>query len=397
MTNRGKVTNTAAPLDSSACYNVHGFAEFGGLHCETSAVQKVLHHAGIVHNEAFLFGMAGGVGFVFWRKARDPVPFVGGRNGRFPQFVQRLGESIGQHIDVLKTTSARRAYQLLTMELRHGRPAVCYGDIKYLPYFNTARHFGGHAFVVYRIDERDRQVWISDRGNQPYRITLRDLSQARASGTPVFRPRNAILRVQFHRGRPIRATAVRRAILRSCEAMLRPPIKNFGIPGLGRFASYLEQAFAILPAQQLCRLAVSCYLNLELAGTGGCAFRKMYRRFLLDATSYLPPNALQEAIPWLERSIHSWKALIRNLLPPVGPATIALRQNLQKKEAAFMRGGEAGAMGSARCQAAILRMGREAGQELAANRGQLILCAAHARNIQRAESKCFALLERRLR
>src|SRR5215813_13391385 len=89
-------------------FSVKDVAHFGGRHCETSALQKVLAHSGIHYSEEFLFGMAGGVGFVFWLAGKETVPFVGGRNGKFPDFIMRAGEAVGQRISVVTTTSDKR-------------------------------------------------------------------------------------------------------------------------------------------------------------------------------------------------------------------------------------------------------------------------------------------------
>jgi hypothetical protein len=376
---------------------VEGFARFGGRHCETSALQKILAHAGVHHSEEFLFGMGGGMGFVFWQAGKELVPFVGGRNGKFPDFIMRLGEAISQKVDVVTTSSEKRAYQRLTANLNQGRPVVCYGDILFLPYFHATRHFGGHAFVVYAIDEDKDQVWISDRGKQPQTVLRSDLARSRNSKTPVFAPKNAQLQVTVDAAAEVAPEAVRRAILESCDAMQSPPIRNFGIPGLEKFRGFLQHAFAGLPAPDLCDVAVTTYVNLELAGTGGCAFRRMYRRFLTEAAEQYGLLPLDEAILWLDQSIVAWEKLIAGLLPPVGAAVSQLRRSLDAKERAFEQGGPDGVRLGSRCQAEIQALRSDAARELSEHRVQLMESADYLQEIQRAEAACFAVLDRRLR
>jgi hypothetical protein len=396
MSSRTAAMPAAAASADAGCHAVKDFSFFGGQHCETSALQKVLAHAGVHHSEEFLLGMAGGVSFVFWLSGREDVPFVGGRNGKFPEFITRLGHAIGQRVDVITTGSEKRAYQRLVVELEQRRPVVCYGDIVFLPYFHVSRHFGGHAFVVYAIDEPGDQVWISDRGRHPYIVSRSDLAKARNSRTTVFAPKNAQLQVTADPEARVGSEAVRRAILESCDAMQKPPIRNFGLAGLEKFRRYLKDAFGSLPADSLWDLAVTTYVNLELAGTGGCAFRRMYRKFLAEAAELHGQLPLEDAIPWLDQSIVAWEKLIDGLLPSGGAALAQLRQTLDAKERAVEQGGEEGSRTGARCQAEIECLHHESTQELSERRAELIGCADYLKEIQRTEAACFALLERRL-
>ena len=379
------------------CIAVKDFANFGGRHCETSALQKVLDHAGIHYSEEFLFGMAGGVGFVFWLAGKETVPFVGGRNGKFPEFIMHAGEAVGQRVSVVTTTSDKRAYHRLVADLERGQPVVCYGDILFLPYFHVTRHFGGHAFVVYGIDEVNDQVWISDRGREPQIVSRSDLAKARNSKTKVFAPHNAQLQITIDAAAKLNPKSVRRAVLESCDAMQNPPIRNFGLPGLEKFRSYMRDAFGRLPALELCELALTTYVNLQLAGTGGCAFRCMYREFLIEAAQLDDRLPLEEVLPWLDRAIGGWEKLIDGLLPPVGTAIAELRRNLDTKEHAFEQGGQQGFELSSHCQAEIQRLRPDAAGELSRHRAQLMEAADHLQEIQRAEATCFEILDRRLR
>jgi hypothetical protein len=387
----------ASAISGAHVVGIPDFNLFGGRHCETSAVQKVLSYAGVEYTEEFLFGMAGGIGFVFWNQAGMSTPFVGGRNGKFPDYVQSLGAALGHRITVAQTGSERRAYDALRAELEQGRPVVCYGDIHYLPYFHTQRHFGGHAFVVYAIDEPQGTAWISDRGAHPRRVTLQELAQARASKTKVFNPKNALLRIEMNSAPSFSAAQIWQAIQQSYKAMCEPPISNFGVAGLARFGKWLEQSIANLPALDLCGLLVSLYVNLELAGTGGCAFRRMYRQFLAESRQWLDPAALDEAISYLDRSIDSWKLFINNLLPPAGPATIQLVQALQNKEHAFEWATTEAVHLAAQDARRIGDLIQPAGAELATLRGDLRLNLSNLKKIAHWESTAFEILEQRRR
>ena len=40
--------------------------EFGGKHCQTTALKSILSYYGLTISEEMLFGLGGGVGFIYW-------------------------------------------------------------------------------------------------------------------------------------------------------------------------------------------------------------------------------------------------------------------------------------------------------------------------------------------
>lgn len=328
---RELVPERAPPRD----LRVAGFHDFGGVHCETTALRKLLRHHGLTCSEELLFGLGGGIGFVFWQQPGAPVPFVGGRNGSFPHFLRRAARALGLQLDVWQSDSADAARDRLIEELGQGRPAVCYGDIFHLPYFHARRHFGAHAFVVYGLSEREDRAWISDRGVHPRIVTLGELARARGSGDHPFPPRHAMLQLQVRGSAEPRPEALREAIVASCEALRHPPTAYLGLPGLTSFGEWLRNAARELPPPLLLEAMLTTYVNLELAGTGGCAFRRMYHRFLEEARQWLPHPALDEGMARLEQVLPVWRRMIEALLPEVGPETGRLRRALFAREQAF--------------------------------------------------------------
>lgn len=364
---------------------------FGGSHCETASLRKLLLHQGVELSEELLFGLGGGMGFIYWQGQGMRAPFVGGRNGRFPDFVLRIGEALGRSIEVVRTGSARRAYQNLVAELSAGRPALCYGDIFFLPYFHVTRHFGGHAFLVYGLDEGEDRALLSDRGIVPWEVTLAELARARGSESPPFPPRNALLRLPAGPGEPS-GTAIREAVRNCREALSNPPIASFGLPGILKLARILEESAGQLDAGELLEQRMGIYVDLELAGTGGCAFRRMYRSFLVEAAERLAEPVLADAVPLLDRSIAGWRRFLDGLLPPVGSGTEAVVELLGFRDLAFRGAPEA--LSSPRPLRLSDEVKGEAAAELDRHRGKLRESRACLEEVHRAESDLVRLLER---
>jgi Butirosin biosynthesis protein H, N-terminal/Domain of unknown function (DUF4872) len=361
---------------------------FGGLHCETASLRKLLLHQGVELSEELLFGLGGGMGFIYWQSQGMPAPFVGGRNGRFPDFVLRIGEALGRSIEVVRTGSARRAYQNLVSELSAGRPALCYGDIFFLPYFHATRHFGGHAFIVYGVDEQEDRACLSDRRTAPQEVTLADLARARSSETPPFPPRNALLRLPDGPREPAE-TAIREAIRNCREALRNPPISSFGLPGILKLARVLDESAGKLDAGELLDQRIGIYVDLELAGTGGCAFRKMYRAFLAEAAQRLAEPVLEDAVPILDRSIAAWQRFLDGLLPPVGPGAEAVLELLRFRDLVFRE-----ALPPSRPLWLSGEARAEAAAELDRHREKLRESPSCLEEVHRAESDLVDLLER---
>ena len=134
---------------------LEGFKPFIGKHCETTALKRVLDYHGLSLSEEMLFGLGGGVGFIYWYMKMMPGPFIGGRGGKVVEFAENICRRIGAEATVVETSSARRGYEALKALLRAGEPAVVYLDMAYLPYlaFPEAAHFGGHVVAVFGLDE----------------------------------------------------------------------------------------------------------------------------------------------------------------------------------------------------------------------------------------------------
>lgn len=177
---------------------IEDFDYFGGLHCETSAVRKVFLYHGLPISEEMLFGLGGGIGFIYWFVKQMPAPLVGGRGGgRY--FIERATQRAGATIEPRRTSSTKRGHAWLTEKLAAGEPAVLYADMAYLPYMGVPEdaHFGQHVFVVYGVDEDEDVVYISDRGERGVTVTVEELKRARGSRFPPWPPQHAIFDFQL--------------------------------------------------------------------------------------------------------------------------------------------------------------------------------------------------------
>ena len=93
-----------------------------GKNCQISAIRKMLNHYGHSYSEDMLFGMASGLGFIYWHMKGMFAPFVGAMNvGRFPGIPGRIIERLGGSVKVLKSKSVARAHKHLLETLHQNQ------------------------------------------------------------------------------------------------------------------------------------------------------------------------------------------------------------------------------------------------------------------------------------
>lgn len=314
---------------------IEGFEPFIGKHCETTALKRVLDYHRLSISEEMLFGLGGGIGFIYWYSKNMPAPFVGARNGRIPDFLISACRRIGAEATVFETSSPKRGYEELKAILRDGEPAIVYGDMAYLPYFAMPEvaHFGGHVFVVSGLDEAKGEACIYDRGLKPVTVSIADLEKARSSKYPPFPPRHRLLKIK----QPSQITGlengIREAIGECCQNMLKPPIKNIGLTGMEKWSQEVVKWPSRFQGMHLLGILMNGFIYIETGGTGGSAFRTMYARFLEEASSITGQPALKEAADMIRKSAAVWSDIAKGYLPNSCPGLKRLRDlTLEKNE-----------------------------------------------------------------
>ena len=276
-----------------------------GCHCVTNSLAKIFHHAGHPLSEEMLLGLGAGMGFIYWqmKMGAGAYIFVGGRaNGK--NFYKDLGARTGVRIREIYTSSAKKAEADLMQEMAQKNPVMLGGDMGFLPWFEFPEdyHFGGHAFVVCGYDG-DRTCLASDMDPKMAGlkkgfyapVTLDQLAKARSSPYKPFPPKNLRLEFDFAGFRNPGSKEITASIAQTVDAMLHPPIKNFGVAGLRHTASQLLQWPAIFKEKDLRMNLFNLYVFIEIGGTGGGCFRPMYARFLEEGAKIARKPALAAA------------------------------------------------------------------------------------------------------
>lgn len=295
---------------------VQDFEQFGGKHCWTTALKNVFDYHGLHLSEEMLFGLGGGVGFIYWYMKNMIVPFIGTRLGKTDSLINTC-KRIGAEATIFQTNSVKRGHEELKRLLREGEPAFVFVDMAYLPYLalHGVAHFGGHTAVVYGLDEQEDKAYISDCAEKPVRVSIEDLKRARSSKFPPFPPKNKILEIKYPSEIGNLENGIKEAIRECCKNMLKPPMKNIGLAGMQKWADIVPKWPKQFKDLSLYGCLLNTFIYIEVSGTGGGAFRLMYAQFLRESSSILNEPGLNETAELFEKSGKVWTEIATTALP----------------------------------------------------------------------------------
>jgi hypothetical protein len=113
----------------------------------------------------------------------------------------------------------------------------------YLSYLSLpeSAHFGGHAVVVFGLDENEQEAYVYDRGRKPVTVSMGDLAKSRSSRFPPFPPKHRLLKIRYPAKIRNVEEGVKDSILECCQSMLKPLIKNIGLAGIEKWSKLVVQ------------------------------------------------------------------------------------------------------------------------------------------------------------
>jgi len=308
-----------------------GFEPRKGGHCESSAMLNALAYLDYGVTEADIIGGGGAPAFLF---ANEGFPFIGSRN-------ERMRESF--------LAAAKIPYRAVVPEgdddgwdrivalLDRGIPVLLRVDMRWLPYlyggkYGSARmSFGWHWICLYGIEFGAREVLVTDteRGG-PCRIALADLDKARSSATKVYPPRREYAWIEPKpAGWALDPDALARAAFREILANYDAPAawtdgggpapargRRTPLVGLSGLAAFPEALAALHSSVSPYALGAAYSFmadTIERNGTGGAAFRRLFRDFLAARSADCADASARDACAALvlkaEAAMAAWSAL----------------------------------------------------------------------------------------
>lgn len=312
-----------------------GYHHFGGIHGDTAVLRNAFEQAGVVSShdgqrfsEAMLFGLCGGIGFmyfVFEYRGHHPILSFVTRNWSLPD------EFADGAIDRTGVTATRKtsgapgpARKALDQALANGRAAICTVDPVMLPYLGLPPAYaGGSAQLVAVAGVHGESAWIDDGCAQPRAIRLDQLAVARASYKKAKQRLVTIDGQDLEYDLRVGIDLALAATVKSFhEARFKGYASNFGFAGLEKWRAMLtdpkdpkgwrrvfatpEHAFIALQRTYEC-------IHYQVTPPAGG--RPLYADFLEEAAAVTGRSALRESAELFRQSAALWEEIGTIALP----------------------------------------------------------------------------------
>ncbi|MGY6025065.1 BtrH N-terminal domain-containing protein [Streptomyces spinosirectus] len=278
---------------------------FVGKHCESTTLVNLLRQQDIDLSESLVFGLAGGLSFIYWRTKQMPTPFVGGRIK--PDILSaHLANALNLRLSVHETSSVNRAREHLLQELESGTVVGLKLDRYFLDYSTDDFRFAAHYVACVGHDD-DRFALVETQPLGLQWATGESLTAARNARGPMSSRNRAFTLARQQGSLPDLGEAARKGIKMAAENIVNPPISNFGYKGMHKVADLMPQWLDDLesPADSLPEISTI----MEDAGTGGGLFRAMWADFLAETAELTGIGAFQEASDAYRQVSKKWTAV----------------------------------------------------------------------------------------
>ncbi|MFG3274769.1 BtrH N-terminal domain-containing protein [Streptomyces luteogriseus] len=287
-----------------------------GNHCESTTLVNLLRQREVDLSESLIFGLAGGLSFIYWRTKQMPTPFVGGRI-KPDTLSENLANALKLRLSVHETSSVKRAKEHLLAELESGTIVGLKLDRYFLDYSTDDFRFAAHYVACVGYDD-DRFALVE---TQPLGLQWalgESLETARNARGPMSSRNRAFTLDLPKGGLPDLGKAARKGIKKAAEDFLNPPISNFGHKGMHKVADLMPQWLDDLdsPADSLPEI---CTI-MEDAGTGGGLFRTMWAEFLAETADITGTGEYQEISDAYREVSKKWTE-VAGLLKEAGVAS----------------------------------------------------------------------------
>jgi hypothetical protein len=312
-----------------------------GRHPDTAALARLLAALGVADpatgrplSEATCLGISGGIGvayFVFEYEEEELTTFYLG--GRLNSYVQKQDatqaalDRLGVPAQLRRTSGPATAERQLRAALDQGRPVIVTVDVARLLYRAVPDWLCGMTPQDVLVELRGAEPVLWDLAPAPIPVTWAELAEARAGVRSV---KHRLVVAEPPEGPLDLAGAAAAGIADAWAGMLDPPMRNFGAPGLVKWAELLTSTrdprgwprLLAAPGRQF-QLLTWLYDWVETAGTGGGFFRAMYADFLEAAAGPLDRAELAELAGDYRELAAAWTALAQAALAAGGDGPLA--------------------------------------------------------------------------
>lgn len=316
------ILNSPVWAESYGSVILPGVNVIKGDHCESSAIVNALRYVGYNMSEAVVAGGGGAPAFSFM-SLQGNFPFLGGRSHNMRE-VFFAGAGIKWHFK--RPNKADEPWADILEILKKGIPVVLRVDMRYLPYLYNGHYgppymsFGWHMITLFGIDLQKKVAYVSDTGLENLQeIKLPDLEKARFSDTRVFPPGGEYYWIEKKPSnyqldwKKLTLNAIKQ-VIKNMEATHPPAYTGFnatlGLTGLKNLGNVIVNIENTLQNNFMLPIVFNFWYGcIETNGTGGAAFRILFRDFLKEAGKKAVGIDTTEAVEAANASIAAWHQL----------------------------------------------------------------------------------------
>lgn len=331
-----------------------------GGHCESSALVNALRGLGWVVSERDIVGGGGAPSFMF---AAEGFPFLGGRSILMREtFLSAAGVPYRVVVPLEGGGGKDASWGPVLDLLETGTPVPLRVDMRFLPYRYGGKigpkymSFGWHWITLFGVDYDRRVAFVSDTEfGSLQEIRLVDLDRARRSDLKQWPPRGEYVELSRPQAgaetpdRSVLLAAGLAAVLDNYEGKAdwsavagSPPPGALPLPsglaGLEAFPEALRN-FDRYAKPWIVGPALSFLAGcIERNGTGGAAFRVLFRDFIAAGKgdiAGLPGADATALLPALDASISAWRGLSAEF--DATGASITAKSSAADRAAAYAR------------------------------------------------------------
>jgi hypothetical protein len=315
-----------------------------GRNPETAALTRLLAALGVTDpasgrplTEATALGVSGGIGFAYFvfEYEEQTTLYLGGRINSYVQkrdAAEAALARLGVPFRTRTTRGAATAERQLRAALDQGRPVIVTVDAARLGSRSVPDWLCGMVpqDVLVEPGDGDPRVW--ELAPAPVPVPWAELAEARAGVASV---RHRLVEAEPPTEPADPAGAAAGGIDSTWRGMLEPPMRNFGVPGLAKWAELLTAPRdpkgwprLLEPPGRQVQLLTWLYDWVETAGTGGGFFRAMYAEFLEEAAGLLERPTLARLAGDYRELAAAWSGLAGLAQDaagagPLGPVALA--------------------------------------------------------------------------
>ena len=302
---------------------IPNFKHTPGVHCGSTALRDMLRLIGLDLSEAMCFGLGSGLGFNFFRSTLSTPPsrlFYGRTATLEHDLCAHLDLDFAEGVDADADHAWRAAKEWINRDV----PLLLHVELSQLPYYKTRTPFPGHRVVLAGYDNERGIAFLTDTqfpGLQE--VSYDALRAARTAQIPPIPLHNEWLAIKPTLNPAPATDAVRLALRDNALGMNLDRAPHQGIMGMETLAEDFEN-WGDTADWAVC--AKFGYQNIQVRGTGGGFFRKMYAQFLHEAEAIDGQLRAARLADMMEEIANAWSEfglLLKRIAEEQDPAAFA--------------------------------------------------------------------------